>query len=52
MFPAHGNTFEELTQHADAAMYTAKRSGRLQFMLYAGPGAEPRVIKQLLPEPG
>ncbi|WP_427999655.1 diguanylate cyclase domain-containing protein [Acidovorax sp.] len=52
VFPAHGNTFEELTQHADAAMYTAKRSGRLQFMLYEGPGAEPRVIKQLLPEPG
>ncbi|WP_369818246.1 diguanylate cyclase domain-containing protein [Acidovorax sp. Root219] len=52
VFPAHGNTFEELTQHADAAMYAAKRSGRLQFMLYAGPGAEPRVIKPLVPEPG
>ncbi len=52
VFPAHGNTFEELTQHADAAMYAAKRSGRLQCMLYAGPGAEPRVIKPLVPEPG
>ncbi|EJE52833.1 PAS domain S-box/diguanylate cyclase (GGDEF) domain-containing protein [Acidovorax sp. CF316] len=52
MFPEHGATFEELTQHADAAMYAAKRGGRLQFMLYAGPGAEPRVITPPQSGPG
>lgn len=44
MFPEHGASFEELTQHADAAMYAAKRAGRLQFMLYAGPDAAPQPI--------
>jgi diguanylate cyclase (GGDEF)-like protein/PAS domain S-box-containing protein len=52
VFPEHGATFEELTQHADAAMYAAKRSGRLQFMLYAGPGVEPRAIKSVALEGG
>ncbi|MES2612005.1 MAG: diguanylate cyclase [Pseudomonadota bacterium] len=52
VFPEHGTTFEELTQHADAAMYAAKRGGRLQFMLYAGPGAEPRVIRPPATAPG
>ena len=38
LFPQHGETFDELTRHADAAMYVAKRSGRMQFRLCAAPG--------------
>ncbi len=52
VFPAHGATFEELTQHADTAMYTAKRSGRRQFMLYAGPGVPSVLVQPLVPGPG
>lgn len=52
VFPAHGATFEELTQHADAAMYTAKRSGRRQFMLYAGPGVPSVLVQPQVPGPG
>lgn len=50
MFPEHGASFEELTQHADAAMYAAKRAGRLQFMLYAGPDTAPQPIGQQMPD--
>ena len=52
LFPAHGATFEELTQHADAAMYAAKRSGRRQFMLYAGAGVPPVAVQPLVSEAG
>ena len=38
LFPQHGQNFEELSRHADAAMYAAKRGGRAQFCLYASDG--------------
>lgn len=41
LYPAHGDTFAALSRHADSAMYAAKRGGRMRFMLYAGPDAEP-----------
>jgi diguanylate cyclase (GGDEF)-like protein/PAS domain S-box-containing protein len=41
LFPEHGQDFEELSRHADAAMYAAKHAGRRQFRLYAGADAEP-----------
>lgn len=44
LFPPHGDTFDALSRHADSAMYAAKRSGRLRFMLYQGPDAEPEVV--------
>ena len=47
LFPQHGSTFDELSRHADGAMYAAKRGGRMRFMLYRGPDAEPEVV---LPE--
>lgn len=48
LFPQHGSTFDELSRHADGAMYAAKRGGRMRFMLYQGPDADPEVV---LPEP-
>lgn len=48
LFPQHGSTFDELSRNADGAMYAAKRGGRLRFMLYQGPDAEPEVV---LPDP-
>ena len=47
LFPQHGDTFDDLSRHADDAMYTAKRGGRMRFMLYRGPGADPEPV---LPE--
>jgi len=47
LFPQHGSPFDELSRHADGAMYAAKRGGRMRFMLYRGPDAEPEVV---LPE--
>ena len=44
LYPQHGDTFDALSRHADSAMYTAKRSGRKRFMLYAGPDAEPEAV--------
>jgi len=41
LFPEHGQDFEALSRHADAAMYAAKHAGRRQFRLYAGANAEP-----------
>jgi diguanylate cyclase (GGDEF)-like protein len=41
LFPDHGQNFEALSRHADAAMYAAKHAGRRQFRLYAGADAEP-----------
>ena len=34
MFPEHGSTAESLLQHADVAMYQAKREGRNQFRVF------------------
>ena len=47
LFPQHGSTFDELSRHADGAMYAAKRGGRMRCMLYRGPDAEPEAV---LPE--
>ncbi|WP_342720592.1 diguanylate cyclase [Acidovorax sp. FHTAMBA] len=47
LFPQHGDTFDDLSRHADDAMYAAKRGGRMRFMLNRGPGAEPEPV---LPE--
>lgn len=44
LYPQHGDTFDALSRHADTAMYKAKRGGRMRFMLYSGPEAEPEVI--------
>ena len=44
LFPQHGDTFDELSRHADDAMYAAKRGGRMRFMLYSGPGAGPEPV--------
>ncbi|ART56678.1 sensor domain-containing diguanylate cyclase [Acidovorax carolinensis] len=41
LFPEHGQDFETLSRHADAAMYAAKHAGRRQFRVYAGVDAEP-----------
>lgn len=44
MYPAHGSNFEELARSADAAMYTAKRSGRRHFRLSAGVSEEAQPV--------
>ena len=44
LFPQHGSTFDELSRHADGAMYAAKRGGRMRCMLYRGPDAEPEAV--------
>lgn len=38
IYPEHGSTEAELTQHADAAMYQAKATGRDRFVLFDGAG--------------
>lgn len=35
LFPDHGNTSEELLQHADAALYSAKEEGRGNFKYFS-----------------
>ena len=47
LFPQHGSTYDELARNADAAMYAAKRSGRMQVRRYAGPEAEPEMVAPL-----
>jgi diguanylate cyclase (GGDEF)-like protein len=44
LYPAHGDTFDALSRHADSAMYAAKRAGRMRFMLYQGPDAAPMPV--------
>lgn len=44
IYPQDGNTFDELARHADEAMYTAKRSGRMQFRLFTGAGGQHRLV--------
>jgi len=44
LFPQHGNDYEELARHADAALYAAKRGGRMQVRCYRGQDAEPEVV--------
>lgn len=47
MFPQHGETFDELARQADAAMYVAKRAGRMQFRLCGALGEEPQRVSCL-----
>ena len=44
LFPQHGSDYEELARHADAALYAAKRGGRMQVRCYRGQDAEPEVV--------
>ncbi|MFT4242597.1 MAG: diguanylate cyclase [Acidovorax sp.] len=44
LYPAHGDTFDALSRHADGALYAAKRGGRMRVMLYQGPQAPPQAI--------
>ena len=44
LYPAHGESFEELSRHADAAMYAAKRSGRGRFYLYTSARTAPVCV--------
>ena len=39
MYPEDGETYQELLDHADCALYAAKEQGKDQFMLYQ-PGFE------------
>lgn len=44
LFPPHGDNFEVLSRHADAAMYAAKRSGRGRFCLYTDTDTTPECV--------
>ncbi len=44
LYPAHGEGFEELSRHADAALYAAKRSGRGRFYLYTSAATPPVCV--------
>ena len=47
LFPQHGSSYVELARNADAAMYAAKRSGRMQVRRYVGPVTEPEILAPL-----
>lgn len=47
LYPQHGSSYDDLSRCADAAMYAAKRSGRMQVRRYAGPTAEPEILAPL-----
>ena len=44
VYPEHGQDLDELTRHADAAMYAAKQAGRNQVRFYEGAGQPPRCV--------
>lgn len=44
LYPQHGQNFEELSRHADAALYAAKRSGRGRFCLYTSAQGAPVCV--------
>lgn len=56
LFPQHGQTLDELSRHADAAMYAAKQAGRQQVRVYVGEGQSPALLAQAQnrdePDPG
>lgn len=52
LFPQHGDTFDVLSRHADSAMYAAKRSGRMRFMLFRGADADPLPVLPAPPAEG
>jgi diguanylate cyclase (GGDEF)-like protein len=47
IWPRHGVTFGELLQHADAAMYEAKASGRGAFAVHSGLASRRRELLDL-----
>lgn len=48
LFPQHGDSYDELARNADAAMYAAKRAGRMQVRRFAGPDAEPEILAPVM----
>ncbi len=44
LYPQHGDSFEVLSRHADAAMYAAKRTGRGRFCLYTDADSAPECV--------
>ncbi len=50
LYPAHGESYEELSRHADAAMYASKRSGRGRFYLYTSAQTAPMCVFARAPE--
>lgn len=52
LYPDHGRSFEELARCADTALYAAKRQGRRQFRLYAGPTRQPEPLPDADSEAG
>lgn len=47
-YPAHGESFPDLTRCADEAMYAAKHAGRHQMRLYAGPQQPAELVAHSL----
>lgn len=52
LYPAHGESFEDLSRHADAAMYASKRNGRGRFYLYTSAETEPVCVVEQEPQDG
>lgn len=46
LFPNHGNTFEELLNTADMALYVSKRSGKDKYTMYDSELITPEILKE------